>query len=243
MARERKNFGEQKIPDLSIRSFLLPKISAEGLEIVVVMALVSALLGVMSNFLGTIAFALTAFAYYFFRDPERVSPEGKNLVLAPADGIIMPIKYSKLPAELADSDKNDYIKISIFMSVFDVHVNRNPVSGKVLKTRYIQNGKFIDVRSDKDSDANERSLALVKTAYGNVAIVQIAGLVARRIVSRLHEGDEITAGERFGLIKFGSRLDLYLPADKFSVRASSGQTAVGGETILAEAAGAKTNKS
>ena len=243
MTKERKSFGEQRTPDLSMRALMLPKISAEGLEIVVVMALVSAVLGTISGFLGTIALFLTLFSYYFFRDPERISPQGKGLVLAPADGIIMPLKHSKLPEEIAGSDAGDYIKISIFMSLFNVHVNRNPLSGKVLRVRHIQNGKFIDVRSDKDSENNERSVALIKTAYGNIAVAQIAGLVARRIVCHLNEGDEVKAGERFGLIKFGSRLDLYLPADKFSVRVACGQTATGGETILAEAINAKTNKS
>jgi phosphatidylserine decarboxylase len=220
-------------PDLSAKAFLLPKISGEGVPVVIVMGLASMLLALASDFLGTIAIAATVFSYYFFRDPERYAPDGDGLVLAPADGTILPVTESPLPPELkAGSEK--YVKISIFMSVFDVHVNRNPVSGRVAKAVYVP-GKFLNASLDKASADNERNIILVETAGRNkVCYVQIAGLVARRIVSRLEPGADVEAGERFGLIKFGSRLDVYLPKDKYAVAVKCGQSMTAGETIIAK---------
>ncbi|MGN0929718.1 MAG: phosphatidylserine decarboxylase [Alphaproteobacteria bacterium] len=219
--------------DLSIRSFLLPKISSEGAVIVAIFFAISILLLLISNTLGLIAIAISLFAFYFFRDPERYTPIGDDLIIAPADGIVLPIKESPLPEELKMGNEK-YIKISIFMSVFNVHVNRNPVSGKVLKTLYIA-GKFFNADLDKASKDNERNLVLVETEKGDkVCYVQIAGLIARRIVSRLKKDDEVVMGERFGLIKFGSRLDVYIPKSKYDIKVMAGQRMVSGETILAK---------
>ena len=186
----------------------------------------------LSDVVGIFAIAISLFAFYFFRDPERYTPEGEGLVISPADGILLPIKETTLPEELNMGDEK-YIKFSIFMSVFNVHVNRNPVSGVVLKTLYIA-GKFFNADLDKASKDNERNLVLVETKEGDtVCYVQIAGLVARRIVSRLQKGDVVEQGERFGLIKFGSRLDIYLPKNKYDIKVLPGQVMVSGETILA----------
>lgn len=218
--------------DLSIRSFLLPKISSEGAVIVAIFFAVSVLLLLISNALGLLAIGVSLFAFYFFRDPERYTPKGEGLIVAPADGIVLPIRESALPEELKTGSEK-YVKISIFMSVFNVHVNRNPVSGKVLKTLYIP-GKFFNADLDKASKDNERNLILVETDNGDkVCYVQIAGLIARRIVSRLSKDDEVVMGERFGLIKFGSRLDVYIPKSKYDIEVMAGQRMVSGETILA----------
>ncbi len=219
--------------DLSIKSFLLPKISAEGVVIVAIFFAISFLLLLISNVLGMFAIAISLFAFYFFRDPERFTPEGDDLIIAPADGIVLPIIEAPLPEELKMGNEK-FIKISIFMSVFNVHVNRNPVSGKVLKTLYIA-GKFFNADLDKASKDNERNLVLVQTENGDkICYVQIAGLVARRIVSYLKKDDEVVKGERFGLIKFGSRLDIYIPKSKYDIKVMAGQTMVSGETILAK---------
>ena len=233
-----KPFGDQSVPDLSARAFLMPPIAREGVEIIVICAIAAIILGAISNFVGFLGLMATLFVYYFFRDPDRVLPEGDKLVVAPADGTLLPVGYSRLPKELVDSagaDKDaEFLKISIFMSVFNVHVNRNPVSGRVVRAAYVQ-GKFLNANLDKASDDNERSLVLLETNFGKVAYVQIAGLVARRIVNRLQINDEVKIGERFGLIKFGSRLDVYLPADRFDICVKAGQKMVAGETILAVA--------
>lgn len=219
--------------DLSIRSFLLPKISSEGVVIVAIFFAVSFVLMMLSNVLGLLAIGISLFAYYFFRDPERYTPVGDNLIISPADGIVLPVIETTLPEELS-MGKEKYIKISVFMSVFNVHVNRNPVSGKVLQTLYIA-GKFFNADLDKASKDNERNLVLVENDSGDkICYVQIAGLVARRIVSRIKKGDNVLVGERFGLIKFGSRLDIYLPVSKYEVGVLMGQTVIGGETVLAK---------
>ena len=190
------------------------------------------LLLLISNALGLLAIGVSLFAFYFFRDPERYTPKGEGLIVAPADGIVLPIKESPLPEELKMGSEK-YVKISIFMSLFNVHVNRNPVSGKVLKTLYIA-GKFFNADLDKASKDNERNLILVETDNGDkVCYVQIAGLIARRIVSRIEKDDEVVMGERFGLIKFGSRLDVYIPKSKYDIEVMAGQRMVSGETILA----------
>ncbi len=226
-----KKNNEQKI-DLSIKSFLLPKISAEGVVIVAVFFAISFFLLLLSNVVGLFAIAISLFAFYFFRDPERFTPEGEGLVISPADGILLPLHETTLPEELNMGDEK-YLKFSIFMSVFNVHVNRNPVSGVITKTLYIA-GKFFNADLDKASKDNERNLILVETKEGDkVCYVQIAGLIARRIVSRAQKGDEVEQGKRFGLIKFGSRLDVYLPKDKYEVKVKPGQVMVSGETILA----------
>ena len=185
--------------------------------------------------LGVFALLLTLFVYYFFRDPVRAVPQDKNLVLSPADGRVIAISSNNiLPDDLIEEDDSKtYTKISIFLSVLDAHVNRVPFGGEVIKTFYYE-GKFFNAELDKASKENERAHALIKTDSGKlIAFSQIAGLVARRIITDLKDGDVIKAGHRFGLIRFGSRMDVYLP-DNTPVLVCEGQTAIAGETILAD---------
>lgn len=182
--------------------------------------------------LGWIALLLTVFCIYFFRDPERVVPEGDDLVISPADGTVATVGPAKPPKEL-EGLKGDYTRISIFLSVFDVHVNRIPVSGDVTALRYIS-GEFLDAADDRASEQNERQLIAVKTPQKKtVVLAQVAGLVARRILCDLEPDQAVEAGERFGLIRFGSRTDLYLPKG-YTVLVKPGQTMIGGETVLAK---------
>ena len=219
-------------PDLSWRHFILPPIHNEGWKFVAVFAAATFLLGMLSGFLGTLGFVLTAWCYYFFRDPKRAVPAGDSLVLSPADGTVSNICKMVPPAEM-ELGSEEMTRVSIFMSVFNVHVNRAPMSGKILTSNYIK-GAFVNVSLDKESENNERNLLSMETVTGQkIGFVQIAGLVARRIVTFVKPGDEIRAGERFGLIRFGSRLDVYIPAD-VAVKVQLGQTMVAGETIIAD---------
>ncbi len=185
--------------------------------------------------LGVLALLITAFIYYFFRDPIRHVPQKDSLVLAPADGRVLKITQgNNLPDDLNEEDDSDsYTKISIFLSVLDPHVNRAPFGGEIVKTFYYE-GKFLNAELDKASIENERAHALIKTKTGQfIGFSQIAGLVARRIVTQLNEGDMVKAGERFGIIRFGSRMDIYLP-DNMPVMVCEGQRTIAGETILAD---------
>ncbi len=184
--------------------------------------------------LGMMGLSFTLFCLFFFRDPARVTPVGDNYVIAPADGkVIAVMPGCALPKELGAGDDANYTRISIFLSVLDVHVFRNPVSGRVTKTVY-HPGKFVNAAMDKASDDNERSTALIETADGRkLAVVQIAGLVARRIVSDLKENDTVKAGTRYGIIRFGSRADIYIPAGVAPL-VIEGQRSIGGETVLAD---------
>ncbi|MBP5535061.1 MAG: phosphatidylserine decarboxylase [Alphaproteobacteria bacterium] len=223
--------------DLSWKRYLFPPMHKEGLRFVGIFAGLTALLFLMTCSVGLVAplFILallaTIFTFYFFRNPKRVVPKGEGLVLAPADGIISNIKEVVPPAEI-DMGEEPLTRISIFMSVFNVHVNRMPVSGKIHKIHY-RPGKFLNV-ADKDSEDNEREEYSVIMANGTkIGFVQIAGLIARRIVSFVKEGDELQAGDRFGLIRFGSRLDVFLPKG-IQPKVALGQISVAGETILAD---------
>lgn len=184
--------------------------------------------------LGVLGLAFTLFCLFFFRDPARVTPDGDQFVISPADGKVIAVTPGcSLPKELDDSDDHSYTRISIFLSVLDVHVFRNPVSGRVAATDY-RPGKFLNAAVDKASEDNERASALIETAGGKkIGVVQIAGFVARRIVSDLKEGEEIKSGARYGIIRFGSRADIYIPAG-IAPLVIEGQRAVGGETILAD---------
>lgn len=185
--------------------------------------------------LGVFFLLLTAFIYYFFRDPVRHVPQKDGLIVAPADGRVIAVKTNQsLPDDLADEDPGEtYTKISIFLSVLDAHVNRTPVGGEVLKTFYYA-GKFLNAELDKASEENERASALVKTPDGKmVAFSQIAGLVARRIITDLEEGKTLETGQKFGLIRFGSRMDVYLP-EGINSFVSVGQRTLAGETVLAD---------
>ena len=169
---------------------------------------------------------------YFFRDPDRVTPQRDGLIIAPGDGRISAIERVRPPAELGFGDE-PRLRISIFLSVFDVHINRAPVAGRVVRSVYVP-GTFLNAALDKASEENERRCLVISTSSNQeIAVVQIAGLVARRIVTFIREGDTVGVGERYGLIRFGSRVDTYLPPGHGALVAV-GQRAVGGETILAD---------
>jgi len=174
----------------------------------------------------------TLFCLYFFRDPERVTPTRHNAVVAPADGRIVLVGPAVPPAELGLGDAPRQ-RVAIFLSVLDVHVNRAPIEGRVTKIAY-RAGAFVNAALDKASDDNERNAIAIRTTDGrDFAVVQIAGLIARRIVCTVREGDVLNTGERFGIIRFGSRTDLYLP-EGVRPLVSVGQTTIGGETVIAE---------
>lgn len=182
--------------------------------------------------LAWIAVVITVWIAYFFRDPPRVSPLRDGLVLAPGDGRVSAIERVKPPAELGLGD-TERIRVSIFLSVFDVHIQRAPVAGRIARAIYTP-GAFVNAALDKASEDNERRSLVIETSAGiEIAVVQIAGLVARRIVSFVHEGETLGVGQRFGLIRFGSRVDLYLPPGHGPLVAI-GQRAVGGETVMAD---------
>ena len=188
------------------------------------------------DWIGWLLVGLTVWVFAFFRDPIRVTPRGDNFIVAPADGLITMISKVPPPRELEGTEglaDAEYTRVSIFMSVFDVHINRSPVSGRVRKVAYIP-GKFLNADLDKASEDNERQHIVVETAAGvRIGFTQIAGLVARRILTFVHEGDQVEAGERVGLIRFGSRVDVYLPSGT-GPKVMLGQRAIAGETVIAE---------
>ncbi|RYC32941.1 phosphatidylserine decarboxylase [Lichenibacterium minor] len=190
--------------------------------------------------LGWLGFIVTAWCVYFFRDPKRVTPMREGLVVSPADGTVSSVGFFVPPPELGLGDR-PLQRVSVFMSVFDCHVNRAPLSGRILKVAY-KPGLFVNADLDKASEDNERSSMLLETGIGRVGVVQIAGLVARRIVSFVREGETIGVGDRFGLIRFGSRVDVYLP-ENVRVMVGIGATAVAGETVLADARAAESPRS
>lgn len=207
-------------------------IHKEGIPFIFIFGAVTILLLFVSENLGWLGLIATLWCTYFFRDPARVIPEGDNLVISPADGMIQKIESAIPPAELGLGE-DKLTKISIFLNVFNVHVNRVPISGKVKVLNY-RPGKFLSADLDKASEDNERQSAVVETNDGKrVVFIQIAGLIARRIVCDLTEEQTVKAGDRYGIIRFGSRVDVYLPVDS-KVRVLQGQTAIGGETVLAD---------
>ncbi len=187
-----------------------------------------------SSFLLAIALIFTAFCAYFFRDPDRMVPQKPSLIVSPADGTISLITGDlSLPSEIAGADDGRYTRISTFLSVLDVHVQRFPVGGKIIRKVYTP-GKFLNADLDKASEDNERCSVLIETPSGHkVCVVQIAGLIARRILNDAKEEDDARSGERFGIIRFGSRVDVYLP-EGISPLVITGQKAVGGETVFAD---------
>lgn len=204
----------------------------EGIKFVAIFAAVTLVLFAIEEVLGWIGVGLTIWCYYFFRDPERVTPDRPDLIVSPADGIVSLIEPAVPPAELGMPDV-PLTRVSVFMSVFNCHINRAPVAGKVQAVAY-RPGKFFNASLDKASADNERNSLCIRMDDGrDLAVVQIAGLVARRIVCFVKSGDGLETGERFGLIRFGSRLDVYLP-EGVDPMVSIGQTMVAGETVLAE---------
>jgi phosphatidylserine decarboxylase len=216
----------------SIRKQLVP-IHPEGYLFIAVFALAALLLGWLWGPLGWVGWVLTLWCVYFFRDPQRVTSVRDGLVISPADGRVDMVGYFTPPAELEMGDK-PLPRITIFMSVFDCHVNRSPVAGRISKIAY-KPGLFLSADLDKASEDNERSGMVIDTDKGRFGIVQIAGLLARRIIAfdNAREGGVIQAGERFGLIRFGSRVDVYMP-DGAKALVGVGQRAIAGETVLAD---------
>ncbi len=213
----------------SIRSSFVP-VHKEGYRFIAIAFVGSIILGFLWKPLFFLGLMITLWVAYFFRDPTRITPLGADLIISPADGRISQIGKAKPPKELGLSDE-PMMRICVFMNVFNVHVNRSPMSGKIKKIAY-KKGLFLNADLDKASEDNERNGLIVEGENGQIGVVQIAGLVARRIVCFSEESEMITAGERFGLIRFGSRLDVYLPENAFP-DVHVGQTMIAGETILA----------
>jgi phosphatidylserine decarboxylase len=209
----------------------VPSIHPEGYPFIGGFALASLVFFLIWTPLGWIGTLLTVWCALFFRDPQRVTPLREGLVVAPADGRVSMVVQAVPPQELGLGDK-PLPRVSIFMSVFNCHVNRSPATGRVDRIAY-RPGKFINAELDKASEDNERNSLVIATPAGQIGVIQIAGLVARRIVCFVREGQSMTAGERFGLIRFGSRLDIFLPEGTKPLVAE-GQTAVAGETVLAD---------
>ena len=187
---------------------IFPKIHAEGYKFLVIFVVVTIILYFIHGFLGFIGFVLTIWVYYFFRDPERTSIDDDNYLTSPADGLVLQVLETNGPKELGLENKK-FTKISIFMNVFDCHVNRTPCSGKISEIIY-KPGKFFNASLDKASEENERNYYKIKNSSGeDVIVVQIAGLIARRIVTETSENQDLKQGERIGMIRFGSRADVY----------------------------------
>jgi phosphatidylserine decarboxylase len=226
-------------PDLVTTNvrYRMPNVHPEGRKFVVIAAAISlAFFWIIDwDALGWIMLGVTAWVAAFFRDPIRTTPKGEGLVIAPADGMVTMIATVPPPRELIGEDglpDEPLTRVSIFMSVFDVHINRAPVAGEIKRVVYIA-GKFLNADLDKASDENERNHFLVEAADGSrIGFTQIAGLVARRIVPWVKAGDRVVAGQRVGLIRFGSRVDVYLPAGTSS-QVLLGQRTIAGETVIA----------
>ena len=211
-------------------NFLFPKLHKEGYRFLAIALVVSFILLLISNFLGLLSSIVTLWVYYFFRDPERFTLNDENYLISPADGIISQIIETHGPTELGLENKK-FTRVSIFMNVFNCHVNRMPTSGKV-KQIYYKPGKFFNASLDKASSENERNYIKIKNSNDEeLVLVQIAGLVARRIVCDIKEENEIKQGERFGIIRFGSRVDLYF--EKYKLLAKVNQKTIAGETLIA----------
>ena len=211
--------------------FLFPKLHKEGYRFLAIGAVVTFILLLISNFLGLIGFVLTAWVYYFFRDPERFPINDENYLLSPADGVVSQIIQSNGPSELGLENKN-FTRISIFMNAFNCHVNRVPSSGKITKIFY-KPGKYINASLDKASEENERNYVKMTNSNGEeLILVQIAGLIARRIVCDVKESDETKQGDKFGIIRFGSRVDLYF--ENYQILVRQNQKTVAGETLIAK---------
>ncbi len=220
-----------------------PAVHPEGRKFVVGAAFIAlAVYWMASHFVGWLLILLTIWVAAFFRDPIRTTPRGDKLIIAPADGLITLITQVAPPPELRGTEglpDGTYTRVSIFMSVFDVHINRSPIAGRIKRMAYVP-GKFLNADLDKASEDNERQHFLVEGVDGlRIGFTQIAGLVARRIMAFVKEGDAVEAGQRVGLIRFGSRVDVYLPAGT-APRVLPGQRSVAGETVLAEVGGEAT---
>lgn len=217
----------------TIRKTFVP-IHREGYPFIAAFAAATLVLALLSYTLFWIGLILTAWCIYFYRDPQRVTPLDDRLVISPADGVVSAVGPAVPPRELG-LGSGEMIRISVFMDVFSCHVNRAPVRGRIVRIEH-RPGRFLNAELDKASTENERSGVVIDSPNGTVAAVQIAGLIARRIVCWAEAGGNIGAGERFGLIRFGSRVDVFLPPEA-APRVAVGQTAVAGETVIAEFGG------
>ncbi|MEY4984984.1 MAG: hypothetical protein RIR62_3250 [Pseudomonadota bacterium] len=213
-----------------LETFIKP-MHREGIKFVAAFAAATLVLFLIWDPLGWIGVGLTVWCYYFFRDPKRAVPQNTGLMVSPADGVVSLIERAVPPEELG-MGPDALMRVSVFMSVFNCHVNRAPIAGKITEISY-RPGKFLNASLDKASVDNERNSLRIEMADGrSIAVVQIAGLVARRILCFAVKGQEVRTGERFGLIRFGSRLDIYLP-DGVEPQVALGQTCVAGETVIA----------
>ena len=212
-------------------SKIFPKIHSEGYKFLVIAGIITIVLYNFSDFLGLIGLILTIWVYYFFRDPERVIIEDDSYLVSPADGEIIKVEEINGPKELGLENKK-FNKISIFMNIFDCHVNRTPCDGKIEEILY-KSGKFFNASLDKASEDNERNYFKIKDLHNNdIIVVQIAGLIARRIVCETNKDQELKQGDRIGMIRFGSRADVYY--ENYEPLVKVGQRAISGETLLAK---------
>ena len=210
---------------------IFPKIHNEGYKFLVIFGFATLILYFISSFLGLIGLVLTIWVYYFFRDPDRISINDENFLVRPDDGLILKVEETDGPKELKLENKK-FKKISIFMNVFDCHVNRTPCSGKITEILY-KPGKFFNASLDKASEENERNYYKISNNAGeDIIVVQIAGLIARRIVTEVGENSELKQGDRIGMIRFGSRADIYF--ENYDPLVKVNQKTIAGETLLAK---------
>ena len=207
------------------------KLHKDGYLFIGIFIAVTALAGIFQPTLGWICGILTLWCISFFRDPDRVTPNNENYIISPADGVVQKIETVSLPTELAMKESGERVRISIFLGLLDVHVNRVPVSGTISKIKYVS-GRFVYAALDKASEQNERNYIVITMKNGKTVVAtQIAGVIARRILCETKKGKEMLAGERFGLIRFGSRMDIYLPKGEIP-KVVEEQRVIAGETIL-----------
>ena len=210
---------------------VFPKVHKEGYKFLIIFGVITLIFYFISNFLGLVGLVLTVWCYYFFRDPERFPINDEDYLVSPADGVILQVKETNGPKELNLENKT-FTKVSVFMNVFDCHVNRTPCSGKVSKILYMP-GKFFNASLDKASEDNERNYYKITNRNGeDIVVVQIAGLIARRIVCETNEDSDLQQGDRIGMIRFGSRADLYFENYKPLVKVD--QKTIAGETLIAK---------
>ncbi len=210
---------------------VFPKVHNEGYKFLVIFGLITLIFYFISNFLGLVGLVLTIWCYYFFRDPERYPINDEDYLVSPADGVVLQVKETNGPKELNLENKT-FTKVSVFMNVFDCHVNRTPCSGKVSQILY-KPGKFFNASLDKASEDNERNYYKITNTKGeDIIVVQIAGLIARRIVCETNEDTDLQQGDRIGMIRFGSRADLYFENYKPLVKVD--QKTIAGETLIAK---------
>ena len=210
---------------------IFPKLHNEGYKFLVIFGLATLVLYLINSFLGLIGIVLTIWVYYFFRDPDRISINDEDYLVSPADGVVLQVMETNGPKELNLENKK-FTKVSIFMNVFDCHVNRIPCSGEIEDILYVT-GKFLNASLDKASEDNERNYYKIKNSFGEeIVVVQIAGLVARRIVTETSKGEKLDQGSRIGMIRFGSRAELYFENYKPLVKVD--QKTIAGETLIAK---------